>query len=97
MMTDEVITETQKYPERKNVVLFGIEAHICVLQTSLDLLDAGYNVFLVADGISSMNQLDRTAGLKVGEWNNLETGVEWGYYYHFLVSYIWDLEGQAAS
>lgn len=67
MMTDEVITETQKYPERKNVVLFGIEAHICVLQTSLDLLDAGYNVFLVADGISSMNQLDRTAGLKVGE------------------------------
>lgn len=59
------MTEISKYPARKNIVIFGIEAHICVLQTTLDLLERDYNVFLLSDGISSMTELDRTAGLKV--------------------------------
>lgn len=39
-----------------NVVLFGIESHICILQTALDLLSAGYGVHVLADGVSSCNQ-----------------------------------------
>ena len=31
---------------KKDIIVFGIEAHICVQQTVLQLLDAGYNVYL---------------------------------------------------
>ncbi|MGL5722772.1 MAG: isochorismatase family protein [Brevinema sp.] len=37
----------------KNVVIFGIEAHICVLQTAVDLKQAGYNPIIVWDAVSS--------------------------------------------
>lgn len=36
-----------------DVVVCGIEAHVCVSQTCLDLLDAGCRVFVVADAVSS--------------------------------------------
>ena len=38
---------------RKQVVLIGIETHICVYQTAVDLLRNGYEVFVVADAVSS--------------------------------------------
>lgn len=38
---------------KRQVVLCGMEAHICVLQTALDLVRAGYQVFLVSDGVCS--------------------------------------------
>ena len=34
-------------------ILCGIEAHVCVSQTCLDLLDGGFRVFVVADAVSS--------------------------------------------
>jgi nicotinamidase-related amidase len=37
----------------RDVVLCGIEAHVCVCQTALDLLDQGLGVFVAADAISS--------------------------------------------
>lgn len=48
----------------RNVLLVGIEAHVCVLQTTLDLLEAGYEVFPVADAISSRHENDRSLGLE---------------------------------
>ncbi len=44
---------------RRNVVVAGIEAHICVLQTALDLLELGKRVYLAADCVSSRNSFDR--------------------------------------
>lgn len=38
---------------RRTVVVVGIEAHVCVLQTSLGLKEKGYNVVVVADAIAS--------------------------------------------
>ncbi len=38
---------------RKQVILAGIEAHVCVLQTGLDLLNAGYEVHVLSDGVFS--------------------------------------------
>jgi nicotinamidase-related amidase len=35
------------------VVITGIEAHVCVLQTAIDLAQAGFAVFAVADAMSS--------------------------------------------
>lgn len=39
--------------ERPLVVIAGIESHVCVLQTALDLRGAGFGVFVVADAVSS--------------------------------------------
>ena len=36
-----------------DVILCGIEAHVCVLQTCLDLLAEGFRVFVAADAVSS--------------------------------------------
>ena len=38
---------------RKQIILAGIEAHVCVLQTGLDFLDAGYTVHVLSDGVFS--------------------------------------------
>lgn len=44
---------------RKTVVLTGVEAHVCVQQTALDLIEAGYKVFLVNDAVSSRDNADK--------------------------------------
>lgn len=44
---------------RKQVILCGIEAHVCVYQTALDLLDDHFEVHLVADAISSRSSRNR--------------------------------------
>lgn len=38
------------------IVIVGIETHICVTQTTLDLLAAGHKVYVLADGVSSCNK-----------------------------------------
>ena len=47
---------------RKTVLLCGLEAHICVAQTALDLLDNGYTVFAAYDAISSRREDNRRVG-----------------------------------
>lgn len=48
---------------RRHVVLTGIECHICVYQTALDLMSNGYNVHLVADAVSSRTPQNRDVGV----------------------------------
>lgn len=49
---------------KDTVILFGIETHICVLQTALDLLSAGYKVVLVCDCVSSRRPYDKEVALR---------------------------------
>jgi nicotinamidase-related amidase len=49
---------------KKYVILCGVEAHICVLQTLLDLRENGYIPVLVEDCISSRRLEDKSAALK---------------------------------
>ena len=49
---------------REQVVLAGIEAHVCVLQTGLDLLAADYQVFVVADAVASRRPESREIALR---------------------------------
>ena len=50
--------------DRKTIILTGIEAHVCVLQTALDFLDRGYKVCIVEDAISSQRKLDKDVAIK---------------------------------
>jgi nicotinamidase-related amidase len=43
---------------KQDVILCGIEAHVCVLQSALDLLNTDRNVFLASDAISSRHGKD---------------------------------------
>jgi nicotinamidase-related amidase len=48
---------------RDQVVVCGIEAHVCVMQTALDLLERGAEVHVVADAVGSRHAQDREVGL----------------------------------
>jgi nicotinamidase-related amidase len=48
----------------KNILVFGCETHICILQTVLDALNRGYGVHVAADGVGSRADLDWQFGLK---------------------------------
>lgn len=49
---------------RQQIVLTGLEAHVCVLQTAFGLIEAGFSVFLVADGASSRSPENRSAAIE---------------------------------
>lgn len=49
--------------DRVDMVVAGCEAHVCVLQTVLGLLDAGRKVFVVADAIGSRDPANRQAAI----------------------------------
>ncbi len=52
-----------KTTSKKNIIVFGIEAHVCVLQTVIDLLEMGYQPVLVEDCVSSRRKKDRDIAL----------------------------------
>ncbi len=65
MCTDHVSgLVLDRYPNAKSAVIFGIEAHVCVQQTALDLIEMGYDVHLALDGISSQRAHDRDAAIR---------------------------------
>jgi len=45
--------------DRKTVIVIGIEAHVCVMQTVMDLLQAGYNAVVATDAVCSRFGSDR--------------------------------------
>ncbi len=57
------IKEELKDIKNKNFIVFGIETHICVYQTVLDLIDNGANVFVVCDCCASRNILNHNTAL----------------------------------
>jgi nicotinamidase-related amidase len=56
---------------RDQILLAGIETHICVAQTALDLASQGENVFVVADATSSRRPLDAQIALQRLSQNGL--------------------------
>lgn len=49
---------------RKQILVAGIEAHVCVYQTVGDLLEAGYDVTVIADAVSSRTPENRELALR---------------------------------
>ncbi|MFT7617120.1 MAG: nicotinamidase-related amidase [Planctomycetota bacterium] len=56
--------EALRQGERTSVVLCGIESHICVMQTALDAIAEGYDVFVVEDAVSSRLEHVRELGIQ---------------------------------
>lgn len=64
MLTPELKAWLHSVPERRSVVLFGIEAHVCILQTAIELINNGYDVTILADATSSQRHNDRKLALE---------------------------------
>jgi nicotinamidase-related amidase len=48
---------------RRQMIVCGMETHVCVLQTTLGLLNAGYDVFIVEDAVCSRFDHNRQNGI----------------------------------
>jgi len=61
---DEVFSDELADTWRGQVVLVGMEAHICIAQTALALVEDGYRVHVVADGVCSRRESDCETALE---------------------------------
>jgi nicotinamidase-related amidase len=53
---EPVFMENLKKSEAKNIIICGIESHVCVLQTAVDIKEAGFNPIVVMDCVSSRSK-----------------------------------------
>jgi nicotinamidase-related amidase len=65
---------------REQAIVCGIEAHVCVNQTVLELLDGGLEVHVVTDAVGSRSPADRELGIakaeRAGAWpTSVETAL----------------------
>ena len=63
-MIDEEFWEVFPDANKRVAVVTGIEAHVCVLQTVLDLLQSGCRVHVCVDAVSSIRPEDRAVALR---------------------------------
>jgi len=56
-------TEALESSGKKQILLCGIEAHICILQTALELIENGFEVFIAADAVSSRDPENKRLAL----------------------------------
>jgi len=58
------VLETLKAKGRQQIIVTGMETHVCVLQTALGLRGAGFDVFLVADATASRSAESRSIAIE---------------------------------
>lgn len=76
-MDDDTVRKKVASYERKQVLLCGIEAHVCVYQTATDLLDEGFDVHVVTDAVMSRRESNyRLAVARMKEMGAQLTSVE---------------------
>lgn len=59
--------------QSKTVILCGIEAHVCVLQTAVDLKEAGYLPIVVTDCITSRSPISQESAIDRFRYENIMT------------------------
>jgi len=60
---EPAFVEAIKQSGRKQILVCGIEAHVCVYQTVRDLVQSGYEVYLVVDAVSARGPADHEIGI----------------------------------
>ena len=68
-LKDDGFLDKLKSYNKKQIIIGGIEAHICVHQTVADLLENGYEVYVVKDACASRKKDDFKSGIKLMEQN----------------------------
>lgn len=58
----EIMTAVRQSGKR-SIILCGVESHVCLMQTALDLRAQGFTVFVVTNAVSSRYESDKQAGL----------------------------------
>lgn len=61
---DPAFVEKMKALGKQQVIIVGMECHVCVLQTVIELLDAGFNVHLVRDAVMSRRKENWQVGIE---------------------------------
>ncbi|KAL2294573.1 hypothetical protein Nmel_008312 [Mimus melanotis] len=64
MVLPEVEAALAEIPGVRSIVLFGVETHVCIQQTALELIGRGLEVHIVADATSSRSMMDRMFALE---------------------------------
>ncbi|MFC3158546.1 Nicotinamidase-related amidase [Chryseobacterium arachidis] len=59
-------------PEKNQIIVTGTEAHVCVLQTVLDLLEKKFSVFVLDSGIGSRKDEDKESAIERMRQNGAE-------------------------
>jgi nicotinamidase-related amidase len=62
--SDESFSKELSGLQRRQVLLSGIEAHVCLYQTTVDLGASGYEVHVLADAVSSRTAENKAIGLQ---------------------------------
>lgn len=83
------VMDTIRASGRKQVILCGMESHICVFQTARDLAREGYQVFVVQDAVISRTRANFEVGLRLME--------RAGAYITSTESVLFDMLGRAGS
>lgn len=61
---DSGVQQAIRSTGRRQLLLCGFEAHICLYQSSLELIDEDYEVYLAADAVSSRNPYNKKVALQ---------------------------------
>lgn len=62
-MGEDVFRAEVEKTGRKNVIICGIETHVCIYQTAMDLLSEGYNVIVAVDCVSSRSKINKKTAI----------------------------------
>ena len=62
-LENKEVLEALKNSGKKQVIIFGIETHICVSQTTNALIQEGFEVSVIRDACGSRSELEYSAGL----------------------------------
>jgi len=63
-MDEPIFVSALEKTNKKNIIICGIESHVCVLQTAIDLLDKGYKPIIIEDCVSSRNPNDKKHAIR---------------------------------
>ena len=64
-MKEEKFYEQIKSYGKKQILICGIETHICVLQTAAELSSKGYEVYVLKDACSSRKEFEHNTGIEL--------------------------------
>lgn len=63
-MQSQAMQDLLNHYKKNQIILIGIEAHVCVLQTAMELRSTGKEVYIVVDAVSSRSAMDKKYALK---------------------------------